>query len=392
MNWEAGTNSIYQITRDNLGSVLQYENEDDSYYNFRFSYSPWGVRTHVGDETHFYQPGEFEARYSYCPFYRTYTGHEDLWMFGLINANARLYSPYLGRFVSPDPLLNSEGSAWDYNPYVYARNNPYKYIDRNGEFPWLIVSAAVFGGWGLVCANYNHIYNVGSFFKSFSIGAVANVAATGLSIGVGVYVGAAVTAGCASVGAVGVAPFVGAAAGAAASYLTYNLSYSALTGTPFNFSWKDMGIEMGIAVATVGVCTAASKLASKSSKIMQTRHRPTETNPDKPLQVNLSDKKIQPAKPVQKHHFATNKNKVYTPQMEKIANKYGLDLNGEWNMEKLPHQGRHPNEYHKFVLDQMKLIDRMPDMNQMKFIDHFEQKVKVPIRNNPDMLYKKYWR
>jgi hypothetical protein len=31
-------------------------------------------------------------------------------------------------------------------------------------------------------------------------------------------------------------------------------------------------------------------------------------------------------------------------------------------------------------------------MNQMKFIDHFEQKVKVPIRNNPDMLYKNYWR
>ena len=71
--------------------------------------------------------------------------------------------------------------------------------------------------------------------------------------------------------------------------------------------------------------------------------------------------------------------------------KYGLDLNGEWNIEKLPHQGRHPNEYHKFVLKQMIITDKMPDMNQMKFINQFEQKVKVPIRTNPNMLYRKYW-
>ena len=37
-------------------------------------------------------------------------------------------------------------------------------------------------------------------------------------------------------------------------------------------------------------------------------------------------------------------------------------------------------------------IDRMPNMNQMEFIKQFDQKVKVPIRNNPEMLYKKYWR
>lgn len=33
----------------------------------------------------------------------------------------------------------------------------------------------------------------------------------------------------------------------------------------------------------------------------------------------------------------------------------------------------------------------MPDMNQQRFINQFEQRVKVPIRNNPDMLYKKFW-
>ncbi len=261
---------IYQITRDNIGSAILYANANyDCYQN---SYSPWGVRTYkVGNNTYFYQPGEEPG---YGPFYRTYTGHEDLWMFGLINANARLYSPYLGRFVSPDPLLNSEGGPLLYNPYVYANNNPFKYIDRNGEFVWLV--PAIFGGFAAAAVTSYYSENVLKSIGSFVCGAVA----TGLSIGVGVYVGAAVTAGCASVGAVGVAPFVGAAAGAAASYLTYNLSYSALTGTPFNFSWKDMGIEMGIAVATVGVCTVASKLAPKASKIMQTRHRPTAKEPD----------------------------------------------------------------------------------------------------------------
>lgn len=72
------------------------------------------------------------------PFTRTYTGHEEMWQFGLLNANARLYNPYLGRFISPDPLLNSEGGPLDFNPYVYARNNPYSYIDRNGEFWWAV--------------------------------------------------------------------------------------------------------------------------------------------------------------------------------------------------------------------------------------------------------------
>lgn len=26
---------------------------------------------------------------------------------------------------------------------------------------------------------------------------------------------------------------------------------------------------------------------------------------------------------------------------------------GEWNKAMMPHKGRHPNEYHEFVLDQM---------------------------------------
>ncbi|WP_229677381.1 AHH domain-containing protein [Psychrobacillus lasiicapitis] len=37
-------------------------------------------------------------------------------------------------------------------------------------------------------------------------------------------------------------------------------------------------------------------------------------------------------KPLQKHHYATNKSKKYTPQMENITKKYGLNLDDEWIM------------------------------------------------------------
>ncbi|WP_082705899.1 AHH domain-containing protein [Aneurinibacillus sp. XH2] len=50
------------------------------------------------------------------------------------------------------------------------------------------------------------------------------------------------------------------------------------------------------------------------------------------------------AKPEQVHHYATNKSKKYTPQIEAITKKYGLDLDEAWNKELLPHQGRHPDD------------------------------------------------
>ena len=45
-------------------------------------------------------------------------------------------------------------------------------------------------------------------------------------------------------------------------------------------------------------------------------------------------------KPNQVHHFATNKSKKYTSQFESITKKYGLELDGDWNKQSMPHQGR----------------------------------------------------
>jgi hypothetical protein len=97
-------------------------------------------------------------------------------------------------------------------------------------------------------------------------------------------------------------------------------------------------------------------------------------------------------RPTQTHHFATDKNSRYTPDMEQIARKYGLDLDGDWNKADMPHQGRHPSEYHKWVLDHMRVIDAIPGMNQQQFIKAFDFNIKQPVINNPDMLRKSYWK
>ena len=96
-------------------------------------------------------------------------------------------------------------------------------------------------------------------------------------------------------------------------------------------------------------------------------------------------------KPLQEHHFATDKSKKYTSQFENIANKYGLDLDEPWNKEFLQHQGRHPYDYHEFVLDEMTNIDNIANGNREVFFKLFEKNVKSVIRENPDMLYKEYW-
>ena len=61
----------------------------------------------------------------------------------------------------------------------------------------------------------------------------------------------------------------------------------------------------------------------------------------------------------QVHHFATDKNKKYTQAFQDITDKYGLNLDDDWNKALLPHQGRHPNAYHDFILDEMKNIDNI---------------------------------
>ncbi|MGI0135015.1 MAG: RHS repeat-associated core domain-containing protein, partial [Candidatus Micrarchaeaceae archaeon] len=62
-----------------------------------------------------------------------YTGQESLDSVSLVDYNARLYDPALGRFLSVDPMIGHPGSTQSINPYSYVENNPLNKIDPTGE-------------------------------------------------------------------------------------------------------------------------------------------------------------------------------------------------------------------------------------------------------------------
>ena len=47
--------------------------------------------------------------------------------------NGRIYDPRLGRFLSPDPYVQSPYNSQNYNRYSYCLNNPLKYTDPSGK-------------------------------------------------------------------------------------------------------------------------------------------------------------------------------------------------------------------------------------------------------------------
>ena len=60
-----------------------------------------------------------------------YTGHQWDNDSGLNYMQARYYDPLIGRFMSNDPV--GFRGIHSFNRYAYANNNPYKYIDPDGE-------------------------------------------------------------------------------------------------------------------------------------------------------------------------------------------------------------------------------------------------------------------
>jgi RHS repeat-associated protein len=75
--------------------------------------------------------------------------------------------------------------------------------------------------------------------------------------------------------------------------------------------------------------------------------------------------------PFQNHHILTNINKAWTGKFSDIATKYGLNLNGSWNIVNIPHRGRHPNSYHNWVFGQLTKIDNAANGNTDDFLKMF---------------------
>ncbi len=114
---------LFYVHTDYLGSVHAISNEDGTLKQF-LSFDPWGRRRDADDWSY-----DIDDADPY--FNRGFTGHEHLDEFGLINMNGRMYDPWVGRFLSPDPIVQT-GNSQNYNRYSYVLNNPLKYTDPSG--------------------------------------------------------------------------------------------------------------------------------------------------------------------------------------------------------------------------------------------------------------------
>lgn len=119
------TPSVRYLHKDSLGSVDTITDESGVVIQ-RLTYKPFGERvvTSWKDETTGLLPLTK----------RGYTGHEHIKEHGLINMNARLYDPTIGRFLSADTMIPSPYDTQSYTRYSYVKNNPMIYTDPTGHW------------------------------------------------------------------------------------------------------------------------------------------------------------------------------------------------------------------------------------------------------------------
>ena len=146
-----GAGTTYYLLKDHLGSIMKVVdaagNEKEEH-----SYDAWG--NHRNPVT--WALSDFSSTLGI----RGYTGHEHLPYFQLVNMNGRMYDPVLGRMLSPDNFVPDATNSQDFNRYTYARNNPLKYTDPDGE----IISSIITGVIGFVEAV---VRSVAGYFVGF---------------------------------------------------------------------------------------------------------------------------------------------------------------------------------------------------------------------------------
>ena len=96
-------------------------------------------------------------------FDRGFTGHEHLFEFGLINMNGRMYDPVMSTFLSVDNYVSSPDFSQAFNRYAYCLNNPLKYTDPDGEFPW--IPMLIGAGISVTTNGIDNLINGDGFFK-----------------------------------------------------------------------------------------------------------------------------------------------------------------------------------------------------------------------------------
>ena len=120
---------------DQLGSP-KYATDDTGALKWKEQYKPFGERRLK--EADSVNPQTGMANDNGWADKIWYTGKEEELGMDINYFGARWYDPQLGRFLARDPVGFQNGNVHSFNRYTYVNNNPYKYIDPDGEFAQLI--------------------------------------------------------------------------------------------------------------------------------------------------------------------------------------------------------------------------------------------------------------
>jgi RHS repeat-associated protein len=211
---------------------------------------------------------------------RQFTGQEQIPNVGLVNMNGRLYDPSLGRFLSPDPNVQSAADLQSFNRYSYVRNNPLRYADPTGYFwsevggffktyfsdPWNDIQlAATLGACavsGVACVALALYFTAVN--SSIAISSGAGFGETILNAGIGLGVGFA-TGGLAQ--EFGLAGWQALILGSASAAVTTGIT-NVISGRDF-FDYNVLGAAM-LSAATGAAALGLQKVATVSQASAET--------------------------------------------------------------------------------------------------------------------------
>jgi RHS repeat-associated protein len=142
-----GTQSTSYFTSDHLGSADSITDASGA-VQVRLSYHAFGKRRKEAGWSGSVTSSEWLAITNTSR--HGFTFHEMLDTVGMVHMNGRIYSPTIGRFLSPDPFVPHPDSTQSFNRYSYVENGPLSRIDPTGFMEEVVVSARIgpLGGGG----------------------------------------------------------------------------------------------------------------------------------------------------------------------------------------------------------------------------------------------------
>lgn len=358
--------SVHYICRDYLGNITHVTDANGTLKQ-ELSYDPWGRLRNPANHQLYTTDSQ-----PVLLLVRGFTGHEHLIEFGLINMNARLYDPVLGRFLSPDPYVQDPFFSQNYNRYSYAWNNPLRFTDPNGEWVHIVVGAVIGGVVNWVAHGCKFDMNG---LAAFGIGAAAG-AIGAATFGVGLGAMGVAGAGLTSMGAIGGGGII---AGAAAGAFSYTMSAPVLFGgnhLAFGDPLPTTGeffAGMGLAALGGGITQG---LAARSQGYNPINGGPTQNSLINEAQISAMQEINRAPVPA-----ASNMDDVLMERLgNKTVNSYlsmktnGTYLNSTTQINELSSKSLNPTHYiTKSRTEMQNLLNNIRDngiKNPIKFVEH----------------------